>query len=1512
MTLSANRTELAVLRDVEVPGVLDQFIEAFGAGDRVRGQRYVLALRRFLGSQPPNDAPWNYVGTVSPNTRAAYMAALEEFFEWLAREHDGIVPPDLVTTIDVERYVQWLTNRTYTLNEERLRDGDKPLRLAAFETVRKLGSADLSSIMAALPRSALNLLTEDDQKAQLSRELGRMVLHRNLVRSPTMEKIREYVPLAGIKVFRLVVKDAGFSEPIEGQESVDMDDVFIYRVPDPQSVSRRTVIAKLAALSSFWETLREGENVPGGEAILQHNIITPILKRVSRGIAQESKQKSREQKPDPVAIIMMMRATERPRTLAQYRDRALLLFLLFTGVRVQEAVSLRRGPPSGGSFRYAGWFQGGDPSTVRLLRKGGRQQVLPYPPMALEALAQFQAKLSSVAAPPEAQSIDPEGPKYIPPDSPRWRYAELARRNDAPLFPSLYLWGANAQENYERFKPNAAVPPEKPLTARAVRNVLNKIGARAGLTPEQQDRIHPHALRHFAAVAMFKEGKPLNEIQEMLGHESITTTERYIQELVTEIEHSGQNEIMKYLQGFEVAPEAGYPPERPVVVVETRGTTVTPAKAAKPAAPPAKPTAPPAKPTAPPAKPTAPPVPVTTEEERLARLGVRKRQRPMTPEQIEAMERRKREQQQQEPEVIPQVEQITDALVEAIRLPPEPEPAHILPISPRPYEPPAEVILTAAGPAVEIGNKLVAVGGREAEGMVRRMVTNKSAGSPDSVYEALADPAATSALEKLAAGNAGVNRGASEKSKPEDRAKVPQFRKMVADAEAKLKALGYDPIEWTFVKTRFSKGKDAGASLVIGFELDKDGNKTEVVQTNQWLLNNYHPWPQNYGIGRTSLLPWFAKGQASKYGYVAIGKVIVPPIPVLSPEQLNPQTEFGSRVLDCSAALFDEWLDGDPANGIGPSPTRAFGLVRWFSTLSYLANKLQRYIDKNKVQVEWQPWNAVLDLGKHIRSHDSEWVCRWLQDNAHTYTTSVRSFEGLIKIRKERGDDEFLEAFRAGMFQGYAPFDNLPDWMADDDPIHALYEANPKEWEAFADWIGSVTGIKISAERRKQLAAQSRFVTKEIKVESRVLEETLREYYAQADILGIKPGGTRTLPDKTQEVVTAEMRKTAKQDQEMWASVLKQQYGIEIKDPELEAMSRRDRIRTILAEAYPEGEKSSESKNTLGDSKLFDPRYFRIDQKRHTIVHTPKFREEFFEDYKQDSELAMRRAARAMWEYVKEKWAENEAKEKKDPKKLVSSEYSHMYAVMLSYIATVIPPGEEMERQIKERSPGVVSGKAARRRWLAEQGQLLRSMIMNANDEDISAMERLPDETEEDWKQRVVPLAKSIVGQQESLMITEDNVETQIESFDLITTFAAEQSVHGIDLQRSVISELAVEGAGGSVFAPEAGRTERKEFKRKRAESAPSAEGEAEAAPEAPPVRRVSLSELSDAELERRNLVRLPSGEIAVKKLTPNRLARSARYVRNASLIMPSPFSMIRAMDQESGVRRGFLARILG
>ncbi len=63
------------------------------------------------------------------------------------------------------------------------------------------------------------------------------------------------------------------------------------------------------------------------------------------------------------------------------------------------------------------------------------------------------------------------------------------------------------------------------LTTRSVGRIVKRIAVAGGLSPD----VHPHTLRHAFGAHMLEEGADLRAIQEMLGHERLSTTQRYTQ-----------------------------------------------------------------------------------------------------------------------------------------------------------------------------------------------------------------------------------------------------------------------------------------------------------------------------------------------------------------------------------------------------------------------------------------------------------------------------------------------------------------------------------------------------------------------------------------------------------------------------------------------------------------------------------------------------------------------------------------------------------------------------------------------------------------------------------------------------------------------------------------------------------------------------------------------------------------------------------------------------------------------
>ena len=79
---------------------------------------------------------------------------------------------------------------------------------------------------------------------------------------------------------------------------------------------------------------------------------------------------------------------------------------------------------------------------------------------------------------------------------------------------------------------NARMRGKCRLTTRSVGRIVKSIAMRGGLAAD----VHPHTLRHAFGTHMLEEGADLRAIQEMLGHERLSTTQRYTQLTVGQVQ----------------------------------------------------------------------------------------------------------------------------------------------------------------------------------------------------------------------------------------------------------------------------------------------------------------------------------------------------------------------------------------------------------------------------------------------------------------------------------------------------------------------------------------------------------------------------------------------------------------------------------------------------------------------------------------------------------------------------------------------------------------------------------------------------------------------------------------------------------------------------------------------------------------------------------------------------------------------------------------------------------------
>jgi integrase/recombinase XerC len=156
-------------------------------------------------------------------------------------------------------------------------------------------------------------------------------------------------------------------------------------------------------------------------------------------------------------------ATPKDTDVLGSRDKAMLEAMYSTGIRVSELIGLNAEDVD---------FTG---AVIRVRGKGKKERLAPMGQSAMTALQKYMTLRAHIA-----KDMQPGGPLFVNKHGKR-------------------------------------------LSTRSVRRKLDKYLIEAGLDPD----ISPHTLRHSFATHMLNHGADLRSVQELLGHQSLSTTQVY-------------------------------------------------------------------------------------------------------------------------------------------------------------------------------------------------------------------------------------------------------------------------------------------------------------------------------------------------------------------------------------------------------------------------------------------------------------------------------------------------------------------------------------------------------------------------------------------------------------------------------------------------------------------------------------------------------------------------------------------------------------------------------------------------------------------------------------------------------------------------------------------------------------------------------------------------------------------------------------------------------------------------
>jgi integrase/recombinase XerC len=253
-----------------------------------------------------------------------------------------------------------------------------------------------------------------------------------------------------------------------------------------QGLEKSSIARKLASLRSFFKYCVREEMLKDNPArlvptpklpkripsVLSAEEMNGFLNQIA-GIGANPEMPSEKKKEAGKATRKTPRGNADSEGLLIKRDRAILELLYAAGLRVSELTGLNLVDMD---LRDR---------ILRVRGKGNKERIVPYGSKAEEALEAYW----------------PVREKLLIQD-----YSSRAKRGPAPHAQAVFL-------NYAGRR----------LTQRSVGRIVKKYVRLVNINWD----LHPHSLRHAFATHLLADGADLRAIQELLGHQSLTTTQKY-------------------------------------------------------------------------------------------------------------------------------------------------------------------------------------------------------------------------------------------------------------------------------------------------------------------------------------------------------------------------------------------------------------------------------------------------------------------------------------------------------------------------------------------------------------------------------------------------------------------------------------------------------------------------------------------------------------------------------------------------------------------------------------------------------------------------------------------------------------------------------------------------------------------------------------------------------------------------------------------------------------------------